>query len=354
MKKLKFLYYILILLLTISSCTQPAEKQTSNGSNQHNEADTYPVEGEKLAADMPISDIVRRIFQDSKGQFWFGTNSEGICCYDEKKMTRFSIDQGLSGYQVTRILEDKKGMLWIATNGGVSMYDGKKFTNYTVKDGLPDNSTWSIFEDSKGIIWIGTANGVCTINNSQVSVFHLPYTEIKNSTSLVSYELVWCITEDAKGSIWFGTDGNGVFSFDGKSFNHITTENGLCDNSVSGILSDRKGQLWFSSMFNGVSRFDGKSFTNFNVQNAAVGDNEVWTMCEDRNQNIWIASEGFGVYCYDGKTMKNYAKKDGLNVLAVQSIFEDNAGKLWFGGAGGVYRFKGKTFEHIKTNGPWD
>lgn len=73
---------------------------------------------------------------------------------------------------------------------------------------------------------------------------------------------VACILEDKKGHIWIGT-ANGAFCYDGKSFVHFTTNNGLNDNSVFSIMEDNLGNLWFGTRNVGLSSYDGKTFTDF-------------------------------------------------------------------------------------------
>ena len=90
-----------------------------------------------------IGVFVRRIFQDRKGDLWFGTNRFGVCRYDGERVTYFSTEEGLGGNQVTGIQEDGKGNMWFSNSGGVSRFDGSSITTYTEKDGLSSTSVWS-------------------------------------------------------------------------------------------------------------------------------------------------------------------------------------------------------------------
>jgi len=295
---------------------------------------------------LQIAEYVRRIFQDNNGQFWFGTNNYGVGRFNGRALTYFSTEEGLSGAQVTGIIEDKKGNLWFTTNGGVSMYDGISFTNYTKEQGLSHNRAWSILEDSKGTIWVGTLNGLCRFNGTSFEAFPIPLADVKDAESRFSTKLVRSIMEDSKGNLWFGIDGGGVCIYDGKNFSHLTEEDGLTNNNVVRIIEDSQGDFWFGTMFGGLSHYDGKTFTNYTYQNK-IGNNEVWHVYEDSNNNIWFSSEGFGVYRYDGKEFTNFGEKEGLGVKAVQSIFEDKDGRIWVGGGGGLYRFYDEYFTNI-------
>jgi ligand-binding sensor domain-containing protein len=318
-----------------------------------------------------ISEYVRRIFEDSRGNLWFGTGSDGICRYDGNTLVYFSTQDGLSGKQVTGIVEDQRGNIWVSTIGGISMYDGKRFTNFTEQDGLPSNAVWSLYEDSRGTIWAGTLNGLCKYTpgkGAKFCPFALPQADVPNAAPLFSAKLVSSILEDKGGNLWFGTDGVGVCKYDpsaqktgAKQFTHLTKADGLCDNTIVCIIEDREGNLWFSSRLGGLSRYtpsattgSGKSFTNFTARNSDIGSNEVWTMHEDSAGAIWFGPKGSGVYRFKDNQLSHFGQGEGLPIRAVQSIFEDSKGRLWIGGGNdGLHFYDGKRFIQVNRDGPW-
>ena len=46
---------------------------------------------------------IRSIFQDKKGNFWFGTNGAGVYRYDGEKLQQFTEKDGLSNNQIQHI-----------------------------------------------------------------------------------------------------------------------------------------------------------------------------------------------------------------------------------------------------------
>ncbi len=69
------------------------------------------------------------------------------------------------------IHKDQEGDLWIATWGdGISRYDQKTgaFTNYSHEESNPQslasNNVCSIYVDSKGLVWAATDGGVSRFN----------------------------------------------------------------------------------------------------------------------------------------------------------------------------------------------
>lgn len=346
----------LLLLIPLMACG------AADGQNTRTEEQAAPAAhtaiGKKVVGDGQLTEYVRRIFQDSKGHYWFGSNGDGIYRYAGTRLEVFSTEEGLAGDQVTGILEDRTGAIWIGTDGGVSRFDGNVFTNYTMKDGLPSNGCWSIFEARDGTIWVGTAEGPCRYEAATTAphargrfiAMAMPSTDPQNADGAGYW--ISCIAQDRAGDLWFATREAGAFRFDGRSFPRPIATKGLNDNELACILFDSKGGMWVSSMNAGLARFEGDAVQHFAAPDV-IGSNEVWTMYEDREGNIWFDSEGYGVYRYDGNSLRNYAAKEGLGVLAVQTIYQDRDGTIWCGGGGGLYRLDGDTMVHVKRNGPW-
>jgi ligand-binding sensor domain-containing protein len=335
---------------------------------------------------LQVSQYIRRLFQDSYGFIWFGTQGDGACRFNGKDMVYFKKAQGLAGNVVRGMLQDDAGNMWFATEQGVSRYNKKlatapcnlgtcahrpeieadkeahdtelkkSFSNFSVKDGLLHNDTWSIAKDSKGNIWLGTMAGVTLFDGKTFEAFPLPAADVQPNARF-NPGLVWSIFEDRQGNTWFATDGAGLRKYDGKTITMYTTKDGLADNNVASILQDRTGALWFGTRFGGVSRFENGKFTNFSV-NEGLSNAFVNPMLQDKNGMIWMGTSGGGICRINPKTIgkdpaaiEHFGAASGLFNQHVQSILQDKAGKLWIGTSGGVYQFDGKRFINFRRTG---
>lgn len=66
------------------------------------------------------------------------------------------MEEGLPHRQVNSILQDKRGFIWIATNGGIARFDGRKFKIFNqLEDGLGGDRVNWLAEDAEGNIWAG-------------------------------------------------------------------------------------------------------------------------------------------------------------------------------------------------------
>ena len=95
------------------------------------------------------------------------------------KFERFTTQNGLSSNQISCIVQDTKGYLWIGTiSGGLNRFDGYNFQVYeNDSSGLIHPSITSLFIDSENKLWVGTGAGLGYIDlytNKYENVIKLP------------------------------------------------------------------------------------------------------------------------------------------------------------------------------------
>ena len=128
-------------------------------------------------------------------------------------------------------------------------------------------------------------------------------------------------------------------------FDHITTENGLSNNSIWGILQDSQGFMWFGTN-GGLHRWDGnefKIFTHDPNDSLSLSNNRIVTIMEDSKDFLWIGTQ-YGLNKFDKRTEKftRYIVEKKLGNLVernyIWSIIEMSDGTIWFGGNCGLYK----------------
>ena len=349
-----------------NSTELPSQKDTTTASKQSAEALGTPPPlvslptpanelEEALANNHPsllVGQVIRSIFQDSKGNLWFGTLGDGIIRYDGKALKYHSETEFF--HSVHAIAEDKKGNIWFGTHNGAIKYDGKTFRNYGEENGLSNIEVGrkSILVDKWANIWVGTAGGVFRYN---------PYADSTGGQCFSLFRLlppinVKDIMEDKTGNIWFASQDNGVFRYDGKAIKNITEKEGLGDNYAGGMMQDKTGNVWFT-MKGGICRYDGKAFTEFTTKDG-LGGSKVWGIYIEKSGIIWIAARGSttrydpSIPISNPKAFTVFTEQDGID-CCVQSMYQDRAGNMWWGAGTGLYRFDGKRFYQVKQKGPW-
>ncbi len=121
--------------------------------------------------------------------------------------------------------------------------------------------------------------------------------------------------------------------------------------TVIQIKKGSNGTILIASL-RGVFRYEGKSFTNLTSK---LGSHRFSDVLEDRKGGLWFATGDSGVYYYPsaplragGKSMpaaqagfQHFTTREGLADNSVICIYEDKAGIIWFGTAGGASRYDG-------------
>lgn len=110
--------------------------------------------------------------EDQLGRLWIGLRASGLLRFDPTtgRWTNYrhqaTDPRSLSDDQITALLFDHAGQLWITTRQGLNRFDPStdNFTRFGVRDGLPDFTLCSLYEDRRGRLWIGTDNGLACFN----------------------------------------------------------------------------------------------------------------------------------------------------------------------------------------------
>src|SRR5690606_30927266 len=89
----------ILLTLQMSSCTgqvkeksvvEPVQNIPYNQPSVLKQNTTFPQIHTNLNG--MVRDFVRTMYQDKKGNYWFGTNGNGIICYDGQKLEAITIE----------------------------------------------------------------------------------------------------------------------------------------------------------------------------------------------------------------------------------------------------------------------
>jgi len=287
---------------------------------------------------------ISSLLSNSNGGIWIGT-SEGLAHFDiNGKWTVFNkTNSSLPDNNIQSLLSDGQGGLWIGTYEGLVHYDinGKWTVFNKTNSSLPDNSIWNLLSDGKGGIWIGTSGGLAyfDVNGKWVA--------FNKTNSELSDNYVGNLLSDSNDGIWIGTSWGGLAHFDvnGKWTVLNTGNSELPSDSINSLLSDGKGGIWIGTR-KGLAHYDtnGK-WTVFNKNNSKLPSNYAGNLLSDSNGGIWIeTSEGLAHFDANGK-WTTFNDDSVLPSNSVGSLLSDDKGGIWVGTFGGVV--------HLDVNGKW-
>ncbi|WP_137166019.1 EAL domain-containing protein [Salinimonas lutimaris] len=87
-------------------------------------------------------------------------------------------------------------------------------------------------------------------------------------------------------------------------FEHLSTDNGLSQDSVNDLLIDSDGLLWVATE-TGLNRYDGHHVKHFTGLNNEFADDGIYALFEDEQHNLWVSTFSSGVYTVDRQTGKS-------------------------------------------------
>ncbi|PTN09094.1 signal transduction histidine kinase [Mangrovibacterium marinum] len=322
----------------------------------------------------PGENVISNILIDSDDDVWVWAPGQPFGAFqlrssDQQLVHYTAADRSLplNSNLVSSIVEEKKGLIWIASDhGGINVLDKQKgqivslVNNRDDRFSLGQNSVNTLYRDDQGIIWAGTyKKGLSYFHPSLVQFEHYRY--LPSVPNSLPYDDVNCFVEDNKGNLWIGTNGGGLIYFDRRKNrfqtyrNNPADPNSLASDVIVALCFDRNNQLWVGSYFGGLDRFDGKKFHHHQhnpADSTSISDNRVWEIFEDSECNLWVGTLAGGLNLYDRAEDCFYHFRAGeansVGADFVMSIIEDSERNLWIGTSYGIDRLRLDTrrFEH--------
>ncbi|HVY79474.1 MAG TPA: two-component regulator propeller domain-containing protein, partial [Steroidobacteraceae bacterium] len=295
---------------------------------------------------------ISRVLEDRSGAVWVATYDQGLLRLDRdgRVLQRFRHDErradSLQADDVRALLEDQAGHLWVGTVASLDLLDREsgRFAHYrhdaNDADSLRDSNVMSLYEDRAGLVWIGTrAGGVSRWNPRSWELGgHRP--AALGSAPVTAFA-------DAPGNrVWIATLGAGLMQFDAATGELtpldalVGRRNALGDARVMWLRNDRHGALWIGTMTSGLKRLtaDGRieSIPVKAGDPRATSEAGIMAVVETRGGQIWIGTYGGGANILDPATgtirqLPFGAAPGAISGPIVTSLAEDARGYMWIG-----------------------
>ncbi|MBU0473621.1 MAG: hypothetical protein KKF62_05615 [Bacteroidetes bacterium] len=305
--------------------------------------------------------VVSSIFE-GKNNLWVGYGGGGFNSFDlnNNQIKHFvnnpNKQNSPSSNDVVILYEDKKSNLWIGTsNAGLNRYNPhlNKFDHYLVNplDSFSIKSNWvhQIIELEDDFFLIGT-NESLELFDSKRERFSRFKPELNSKLNLLPELIsVNALYKDSRNNIWIGTWLDGLYMYDPKSklINHYLPEkvnsSSISSNKVISIFEDSQKNIWIGTHSGGLNKMDVEKgiFFHYTTQNGLPND-VVFGMLEDENGFLWISTmKGLVKFNPLTEHFRIYDKLDGLinNQLNWHAYFQNRNGKMYFGGINGFVSF---------------
>ncbi len=230
----------------------------------------------------------------------------------------YTTADGLPSNTIYKIIQDRDGFIWFATDKGVARFDGKHFNVFTIDDGLADNEMLGIFEDSKDRIWFASLNGQFSFYQDG-KIYNHENCSFLRHTQNAGY--IIHIFEDEDHAIWFKNTNV-------RSYTKITA-----DNKVEEVDLPANVILLFSHLDKTytIKDFVVGSFNNSDEKYPIPyhADNSRAVGTYDYNDSAKILLFRNYIYYFDDKLVPVYLNEYKNNIDNIQTIYVDEkTGKI--------------------------
>lgn len=349
------------------------------------------------------SSYIRSLVAARDGRLWIGTY-KGLASWKDGRLTEY---RELAGQTVDVLVEDRDGTVWAGGYAGhvgrLCAIEGSSAQCYG-DDGRLGLWVASLYEDSRGNLWAGAQTGLWRWKPGAPKLFSMPYPLLATSSQTVNeseegtlliateggirklvdgkaeaYSLpgyrqqqpfkVLRMFKDRNGGLWIGTTDRGLLHVHEGRTDVFTASDGLSGDYVNKFFEDREGNMWVATV-NGLDRFRDFAVPTISVRQG-LSNAIVWSVLGARDGSVWfgtpdglnrwnngqitiyrrrLAKNGSGSSGQEGERNVREVADPGLPDDGVESLFQDDGGRIWAFTERGTAYFENGRFTPVTTN----
>jgi ligand-binding sensor domain-containing protein/two-component sensor histidine kinase len=310
--------------------------------------------------------------------------------------TLLTAEDGLSNNSVQCIIQDRSGIMWIGTNGGLNRYDGSSFIQYSIlsQPSLSNNVVTSLRQGEDGNIWIGTENGLNILDPLSNTIRQFVHQDLASTS--IPQGAIRAIQKTKSGHTWVMSD-YWLLEFEtNDSFFRVSIDPSFIKENMVlvGLTESGNNEVWLSYLdratmmakrTNSGSRLEridqpqlytadtAKIFTDssditwsisaygMNRFNKSSGNFHAWIRnpynnapnlhlhschSQDADGNVWQGNERGSLVKYNLQQQKvaDYSWLVAtINATLVYCIYRDNNNNIWVGTDNGIIKISNRS-----------
>jgi len=344
--------------------------------------------------------------EDKNEHIWIGGKYNGLYFYHPATGKFFnyrhdpSKEGSLAGNQVNCIFIDGSGIVWLGTNGGISIYDPvqQKFAQTFLP--IIDNNRQTIYDfhtDENNNVLIGTSEGLYVRNATDRSLRHFPLTYKNEKLAVTKFfrnrdgvlyigtqVSVFRLNKDFSVAPLPNTDKDVVMNhiiesrvvsmtadtIDGHpvllvspyghylayydfvleqwvsrqdSIRQIIKKFNIKDNLIREFFKTSNGNIWMATTKSGLGEWARHSspvvryYNNIPGNDSSISNNHIFDIREDKKGNLWVSTYGGGLHYFNVDT-KQFQHITASHNLA-EGMQVDDSGNVWMIANGNLDRY---------------
>lgn len=231
---------------------------------------------------------------------------------------------------------------------------------YTWSEGTKE--IWSIYEDAQQRVWVGTGKYGIGYMNEQRQQLQL----VEGLPDNLQKSQVYAFTETSGGWVWLSTN-TGLYRWSpekgvsARFWSGGNKETNLPIDNIQHLHEDKNGTLWLATLGGGLLRLELNNFGTqiIDLQQFTIvhglPNNVLYGVYEDDFGHLWLSSD-YGIIQFDKASyhIQTYLTDNGITHHEFNRIshFQDEEGRIYFGGLNGVTTFHPKNFQQLTDERP--
>lgn len=280
----------------------------------------------KQLDELPFKEVTDMVY-DSDGLLWIATRN-GLYCYDNYRMRPYRRDgrhpDMLSDNEVKRVAEDRQDRIWIATARGLDRLDKKTGEIvHLVPDKYQIQVLTELMVTQDGVVWVASDEGYHYYLPNEDIPHHLLIKDEKGDSIRVYGQ---CIMEDHRGFIWLGTWSDGLYRYNPQNGEIVHYPQMNDRNSAHVLLEDDHKRIWVAGWASGIQVLENAwDLENLTWQTFTTPDligNISYSMTLDAEKHLVMIGSSRGMTLADTKHLGRFQKlmdeQDGHPIPGVE------------------------------------
>jgi ligand-binding sensor domain-containing protein len=206
---------------------------------------TMPVNGSstpRQVAKLPVD--IKCLYADAYGNIWIGTMGQGLWLLN--RGGSLTAIHGIAQLENETVLDisGSQGRLWVSGLNGVEELayttdNGRQVALVQLHNkysGIGSDYVYQVYPDKKGRVWMATDGG-------GVSYYQNGTYKKWDTTDGMPAKVAYTVTEDAGNAIWVGTLENGLYKYNNQKWQSVGKEQGLQDIQIATTAANNTGQV---------------------------------------------------------------------------------------------------------------